>query len=644
MRIEKITVKNFRSLKDITTNFYNLIAFVGRNNSGKSSMLHAIDIFFTPRAKIDSEDFYDRHVETPIEITLNFSHFTPKEKDEFSTYINNDELIVTKIIYWDEAASDSVEEYYSFSKQIPEFVEIRNISGALDSRKAFNELVEKGTLPDLKGKPRSVAELEKIMKTYEDEHPERLVLVKTKGTFFGARNVGGGILDKYTKFIFLQAVKEASEEVVGKNSAVNRLIDMIVMENIQNREDLISFREEINQRISEKYSPENLGQLDELSSLITTTLTRYSPGSEMLLEWDEVVPPNIPFPSVSCSIFEEGFEGDVSRQGHGLQRAVILTLLEHLTYAIAARIGGSDKGSQPSPLRIDSILAIEEPELYLHPSRCRYFSNILLQLAERDIRGAGSSTQILYSTHSPYFVGLERFDNIRLFKKRQLKNQVPFTEINYYSIAHAAARFEEVCGSRTYRNPVENFRLRSLPVMNTIMNEGFFADLVVIIEGQSDLGVLWKLQEILGKNWDQSSISMLPARGKGNIIKSKIIFDGLKIPNYVVFDKDISIDRNNQRLLRLVNFGGIELPTIKIHNKWAYNDHNLESELIRMLTEETYEEIWGKINAELDCDDERIRKNPEATARFTEIVYERDLNLPHYENIIKKIDELHKNR
>jgi hypothetical protein len=76
------------------------------------------------------------------------------------------------------------------------------------------------------------------------------------------------------------------------------------------------------------------------------------------------------------------------------------------------------------------------------------------------------------------------------------------------------ARFVEVCDGRTFRDPVANFRVRSIPVMNTIMNEGFFADFIVMVEGQSDLGVLWKLQEIMRKEWNKQSIAILTTGGR----------------------------------------------------------------------------------------------------------------------------------
>ena len=51
MRIAEVTVRNFRSLKDVTIKVDDYGVLIGANGSGKSSVLYALDWFFngTPR-------------------------------------------------------------------------------------------------------------------------------------------------------------------------------------------------------------------------------------------------------------------------------------------------------------------------------------------------------------------------------------------------------------------------------------------------------------------------------------------------------------------------------------------------------------------------------------------------------------------
>jgi putative ATP-dependent endonuclease of OLD family len=223
LRIEKVYIKNFRCLRSVETTLDNLTVLVGRNGSGKSAVLHAIDVLFTPGANITEEDFFGRNTDESIEIEITFKDFTLEERVEFGAYIQDNKMRVIKIISYDKESNTSREEYFSFKTQIPSFAKIRELPGARDKTNALKELIAQGSLPSLEGNPRSESETLEIMESYEASHPELTELVKIKPHFFGARNIGGGKLDKYTKFIFLPAVKEVSEEVTGKDSSIDCL-------------------------------------------------------------------------------------------------------------------------------------------------------------------------------------------------------------------------------------------------------------------------------------------------------------------------------------------------------------------------------------------------------------------------------------
>ena len=648
MKIAELEIKNFRSVKAAKTPLTRLAVLVGRNGSGKSSILQAINILFTLNSKITEEDFFNKNIDEPIEIVAVFDDLTDEEKTAFQAHVDGDKMVVLKKISWNKESSRSEEKYFSFEKQIPQFAKIREIQGGRNKTEALKEL--KVTFPDLET-PKSEAQTLEIMKEYEKKNTTMLQRIQVEVSFFGAKNVGGGKLDNFTRSIFLPAVKEASRETEGQNSSISRLLDTVVLHEIENRQDLLSFREEITKKISEKFSPENLGGLESVSKAISETLDRYSPGSRLQLGWNEVTPPEISLPTVTTTVFEDNFGGDISKKGHGLQRALILTLLEHLALTLATTQNSSNKekpetpetNDNKKPLRIDTILLIEEPEIYLHPSRAKYLSKLLLDLSSSGLHNEGwaSRAQVIYTTHSPYFVGLDRFDNLRLCRKIKRNGEIPFTEIVWNDLTSAESRYETICGRTTNTsNCPESFKIKSANVMNTEINEGFFADLVVLVEGPSDLGVLWKVQEKLSKNWDKYSISVIAAENKENIIRIKIVFDGLKIPSYVVFDKDEQATRSNQRLLSLLGVT-TGLPAEKVQDTWAYNDEKLEDELKRDLSVPVYDDIWSQITGELDCRYDRICKNIEANAWFTDIAYGRGFRLSHSERIVEKIALLH---
>ena len=87
---------------------------------------------------------------------------------------------------------------------------------------------------------------------------------------------------------------------------------------------------------------------------------------------------------------------DLGRQGHGFQRAFVISILEYL----ADTESTEDSLKKPTP-----FLAIEEPEASdQHPPRARHFFRTLSTISD------SPSAQVCYATHSPYFVSPERFD------------------------------------------------------------------------------------------------------------------------------------------------------------------------------------------------------------------------------------------
>ena len=73
MRIRRIDVSNFRSLRASSLNFTDSTALIGENNSGKSAFLLALDLFFASSPRINDKDFSDRNTNDPIDITVHFA-------------------------------------------------------------------------------------------------------------------------------------------------------------------------------------------------------------------------------------------------------------------------------------------------------------------------------------------------------------------------------------------------------------------------------------------------------------------------------------------------------------------------------------------------------------------------------------------
>jgi predicted ATP-dependent endonuclease of OLD family len=660
MIIKSVEVKNFRSIRETCLDCDNLTAIIGRNGAGKSSFLDAIDTFYDISAPITEEDFFNRDIGSTIEIRVTYSNLRDDEKEEFQPYIKDDRLIVTKRI---SSENDRImQRYYAAALQIPRFAEIRAKPGKRERVSAWNEMVNSDELPNLGGKVRSADEVERLMSEYEANHPEFMEAIEREEQFFGPRNIGGGKLDKFTKYVLVPAVHKASDEVSGKKGAIYQILDMIVLRKINAREDIQKFKSEFEERVIKLYSSENLTELPELGNSISQTLEKFAPGSQLKLGWDEVKPPEIPLPPARATLVEDSFEGEITRKGHGLQRALIVTLLQHLAMRVPIEPTVEDLDeeetdiSKPKGLEIsqgpDLILAIEEPELYLHPSRCRYLHNLLLQLSEKPGIGLGASNQIIYTSHSPYFIDLHHFDQIRMVRKIPSPDSLaPQSVVVRFSLEHAKEKIAKICNVDTDDFTRDSFRARAIPIMNTIVSEGFFTDVVVVVEGLSEVGILWKLQEIMKKNWSKLGIVIVPAGGKNNIDRPVVIFQGLSIPTYFIFDADSHLKgkgekekdaRNrNHRYLRLASVPIEDFPDTQVHKTWAVFKDTLEGILKKELGDKTFLFIQKEVASELGYDEiNRVNKNIEGAARFIELIYEKRYRIPTLEEIIEKITQL----
>ena len=135
MLIQKVHVKNFRSILDESLPCDSLTALVGRNGSGKSSFLSAIELFYNPLAKITAEDFYSKDTTQDIEIAVTFTGLSTEAKNLFSAYIDNDVMTVVRVFSYPQGKNSGT--YHGMRLQNPDFVYVRNVGNKTDAKKSI---------------------------------------------------------------------------------------------------------------------------------------------------------------------------------------------------------------------------------------------------------------------------------------------------------------------------------------------------------------------------------------------------------------------------------------------------------------------------------------------------------------------------
>ena len=655
MIITNLTVRNLRCLRSVDVHLDPLTALLGRNGAGKSCLLHAIDLFYDTATSVSEEDFFDRDTNLPIEISVTYGHLNADELAGFATYVSNSTLIVTKRISYSGGAI--TQKYFASGLQLPRFGEIRALPGARDRISTWNALVDSGEIAGLE-RARSGTDVEASMVAYETAHPEQLLPVEREEQFFGPSNIGGGKLDSYTKFLLIPAVKDVADELTQKRGAsLYQLLDLIVLRKIEAREDIAVSRAEIQQLVKDLYKRENLPELGQLGTEISTLLGKFAPGAQLVLDWAEPVPPDLPLPSPKPRLVEDDFEGDIDKKGHGLQRALLITLLQYLAQLRATvneqvTVPAPDQdqlqAAKPSP---SLILAIEEPELYLHPLRARYLAGLFAALSRPSADGVGYANQIVFSSHSPLFVDLPAFEAIRIVRKRRLpESHAAETYVRSIPIAdalRALARISELDPSEV---TVESFKAHMIPAMNYAASEGFFADAVLLVEGLGEAGIFSALERILGLGWPQKGIAVVPIEGKTKLDKPAIVFRGLGIPTFVLFDgdrqragtKDAPATVNtNRRLLRLLDAAQVDFPATQVNDTWAVFEASIEHEIESALGGDVYTDARTRVAHEFGFDRQsQVLKTPHCASEFVSLVYREGHRVPVLEDIAHAVSRL----
>jgi predicted ATP-dependent endonuclease of OLD family len=374
------------------------------------------------------------------------------------------------------------------------------------------------------------------------------------------------------------------------------------------------------------------------------------------MEWAKLVDIDFPLPKAEVKLNEDGYKSSVQRTGHGLQRAFILTMLQHLVAAkgveAATEKDFSSEAEIPEkgePQLPGLVLAIEEPELYQHPSRQRHMASVLLKLSHGTIPGVAKRTQVLYSTHSPLFVGLDRFEQIRLLRKADdVAGKPRVTKAIKAELDAVAEEIWVAGGSQGSKYTAETLRPRLQAVMTPWVNEGFFADVAVLVEGEDDRAAVLGVATSMGHDFDSDGISVIPCTGKNNLDRPLVIFRRVGIPVYVIWDgdqgeKDAKAEEN-RRLLRLLCQTEEDWPC-GVWDRHACFKTELETTLSEEIGKDLFNRLLSEAQGQLGIRKKKdALKNPVVLQRIVESASVEGKTSATLKGIVEKIVALRPQR
>ncbi|NYD51615.1 hypothetical protein BJY14_007598 [Actinomadura luteofluorescens] len=332
--------------------FDDITTFIGPNGVGKSAVLRALDWFFNgpPGGRgLTEDDVWAGAERKQISVGVEFSDLTDTDRNALGKYAAGDVQTVWLWRRWE----DGSDKLSGRALTYPPFDEIRAIKGAMDRRKRYKTLSDEDPglgLPPVK----NAQELDDAMARWEREHPERLegTELDSDTHFFGF--AGQAKMTGLFDYVFVSADLRASEEGRDvKGSVIGRILNQAI-DRSEAEEEMAELQILVNANRESIQSKHFGKQLESLSDQLTTEIEQLTMGRRVQV--DSLVPELLlPQAQFQVSIQDGTARTRIDQQGHGFQRALLVTALRVLAQSA---VTASDR---------TIFLAIEEPELFQHP-------------------------------------------------------------------------------------------------------------------------------------------------------------------------------------------------------------------------------------------------------------------------------------
>lgn len=558
MIVVELKIENFRSFENETIRFSEYTCFVGPNGSGKSTVLMALNILFrensatvTDVCTLSEEDFHHKNTRVPIRITATFENLPPAAQQEFKHYYRQGKLVIYAQAVWDEASRSAPVRHYGSRLVMKEFAEFFK---ADSEGKRVPELKDiyvqlRTTFAELPP-PTTKAAMAEALRNYEEGHPEKCELIDESNQFYGFTR-GTYHLENYIQWVYVPAVKDAStEQEEGSKTALGQLLARTVRTKLDFSKDIEALKNNVEASYADILTRQSEA-LKELSMSMEKRLQEYIDARARLdLKWhyDSKTSISIKDPAARAVIGDGDFVGEIARAGHGLQRGFLVTILHEL-------VGNEQKGGPKL------LLGFEEPELYQHPPQAQHLADVLERLSLPE-----NNSQVVVTTHSPYFVSSRGFQNIRMVRKER---NFRVSVIRGGSMESLENRLSKAMRERPAS--VTSLVARVGQIMQPSQNELFFSSVPVFVEGQEDVAFI-TTQLAIGKQLSEFrklGCHFVMGGGKTNLSRLVAIAQELRIPFFLVFDADgherkererNREQRDNECLMRLCSLDGEPFP------------------------------------------------------------------------------------
>ncbi|MBR3363066.1 MAG: AAA family ATPase [Bacilli bacterium] len=559
--ITKISIKNFGSIKDTEIIKFNkdITAFIGKNESGKSTILRAINKLNNGKIIESDKNVLLRNNDSFIEATFRLEkddidkinlyyedntkykfYKLPTEYDAlyFTKRIDDSGKILHKLFYlnYDEKTKNNVEIQINkiFSDKIRNIINDIFNNNKNDKIESFLNDIKDMSEGDIKDHLQTlIIEDENIKQEIND------IVVEIKPDSWIE------LLPKY-KFIYFSSFKDVLNdnvlfEMINNNQqALNILnianIDMNKLKKAFEENDEITLGDmetDYLEIVSKKFK-DIFQQTDENFKL----KIRFGTNKKeiIFLTQDKTSDTK----SINLSQRSDGFKWYLS---------LYLTLYDYL-----------EKKAED----INYVLLLDEPNLYLHPGAQK---NLLNNVFYKDF----SNLQIFYTTHSPYMIDIDNNFSLRIVEKNE--STKVYNSTREYAEKHADMKDIDTM------TPL--LTALDLNISNDIIYES--KDKIFVVEGIQDVYLLRAMVNKLKYNTKMKNIKFISGTSAEKVPITYSYLFGMGYNTFTLVDKDKSGLNAN----RLIAEGSIdEELSYNLLNYDVINDYNSKTFMLESLMSE----------------------------------------------------------
>lgn len=479
--LSEITIRNFKSIRNETFELSAFTPLVGYNNAGKSNMLEAIKWLLRKTALSDSS-FHDTAL--PVEMEGVISGITQAILDQLP---ENQRTSIQPFLIGDTLSIKRVQPQPNV--------------GVAQIRLLVKDPANIGTANEWRANPTGL-----------DQAIQAL----------------------FPEPIHIGAMENAEEDVSkSKNTTtIGKLLAEIIGPIQTSYSTQVQTALDGIKDLLDADGTSRAAELNAFDAAVNGKVESFFPGVNIKV--------HVPTPELK-EVFSKGtikvFENlnpagrDVSALGHGAQRSIQMALVRHL--ADIKR----DSGEQAS----NTILLIDEPELYLHPQAIEVLRDALKTLSTQGY-------QVIFSTHSPFMITSKDVGNTLLIRKNDTHG------------THKRNSLRAAIPTVVTAAPSQLELIFSLSHSSNIL----FSERVILAEGTTENRLLPSIiQKVTSRTIGLHKTALVSMGGSGNTRKAMLVLNTMDIPTKAIVDLDFALKHGESD--GFLSTGDTDVAAIKAH-------------------------------------------------------------------------------